>query len=105
LPYPVGSRSNKELVEKQRARRGIAHHRVHPLLEPRIDLRQLGGQILTQIHAPDAVTRRVKKQLRVRVADQGMRTVGLGRPAGRNPQRGRPDALGDIPRVIISTGH
>src|SRR6202034_2609658 len=48
---------------------------------------------------------RFEEQFCVGIADQRIGALGLFRPPTGNPQRGGADALVDVPRVIVSSGH
>jgi len=85
LPDAVTGCREKVLVEELRPAGRIAEHRLHPVLELRVELDQFGRQLVVQVDLPDAVAGCFEEQLCVGINDQRVSAVGLGRTAAGHP--------------------
>ena len=95
----------EELVEKRCPGSHIADHRLHLQRQFGFEFDQLSGQLRCGVPVPHPVADGVEENLRERIADQRILTSGFCRARGGHAQRRRYHAPGDLPGVVIGSGH
>jgi len=71
----------------------------------RVDLGEFLGQDAAREHRPHTFPGRIDEQLCVGIVEQPILAFVLGSATRSDPQRGGSHALGDIPGVVIGSGH
>src|SRR5205823_3058442 len=88
-------------VEEVRAHGLVAAHVLDDRGDLVIGVAYLRDELAVEHELPDAGPRSCDQVLGVRVADQWIVTVGLGSPGRGNHDRGRANAAGDVPGVVL----